>query len=473
VSFLIRNAEVGGQPADVAIRDGRITAVGRPGTVPPTGDDIDARGGALLPGLHDHHIHLLALAAFRQSVLLGPPEVRTEVAFRQVLSRAATAVSGRWLRGVGYHESVAGRLDRDTLDLIVPDGPVRIQHRSGAMWIVNSAGIDHLGIDDVDRPGVERDSRGRPTGRIYGLDEWLRAQVTSDRPDLSPIGRELLAYGITGVTDTTPTERSEDVDLLAAAVESGALPQRVHVTGGLGLDPVAGAGLRRGPVKLVVADHDLPTPDELAGAIAAGHAIGRAVAIHAVTRVGLVLALAAWRDAGFMAGDRVEHGAVVPPEHAAELAALGITVITQPVFVADRGDQYLDEVDRDDLPHLWPYRSLLAAGVGVAPSSDAPFGDPDPWRGIAAAAGRRTLGGRSLGAGEAVDALTALNGYLTPLPAPAGPPRQVTPGAAADLVLLRVPLREALAEPSAALVAMTFREGRLPPHSSGQLPGGP
>lgn len=461
--FLVRNAEVGGQPADVAISDGRIAAVGRPGTVPRAGDDIDARGGALLPGLHDHHIHLLALAAFRQSVLLGPPDVCTEVAFRQALTHAATTASGGWLRGVGYHESVAGRLDRDNLDLIVPDRPVRIQHRSGAMWILNSDALEHLAIDDVDRPGVERDAGGRLTGRIYGLDEWLRTKAAADRPDLGPIGRELLRYGITGVTDTTPTQRSEDIDLLAAAVECGRLPQHVRITGGLALDPGAGATLRRGPVKLVVADHDLPDPDELARAVASGHALGRAVAIHVVTRVGLVLALAAWRDAGVMAGDRVEHGAVVPPEQAAELAALGIAVITQPTFVADRGDQYLNEVDPDDLPHLWPYRSLLTAGVRVAPSSDAPFGDPDPWRGIAAAAGRRTLDGHSLGAGEAVDALTALNGYLTPLHAPAGPPREVAQGAAADLVLLHVPLRQALAEPSAELVALTIRAGRALP----------
>jgi predicted amidohydrolase YtcJ len=127
--------------------------------------------------------------------------------------------------------------------------------------------------------------------------------------------------------------------------------------------------------------------------------------------------------------------------------------------VADRGDQYLTDVDCEDLPHLWPYRSLLDAGVRVAPSSDAPFGDPDPWRGMAAAVTRRTLAGLSLGGREAVDALTVLNGYLTPLDAPGGPPRRVTTGAEADLVLLRLPLDHALADPSAGLVALTIRGG--------------
>jgi predicted amidohydrolase YtcJ len=179
--------------------------------------------------------------------------------------------------------------------------------------------------------------------------------------------------------------------------------------------------------------------------------------------VALVLALAAWQEAGVAAGDRLEHGAVVSADLAAQLASLGITVVTQPVFIADRGDQYLAEVDPEDLPDLWPYRSLLAAGVAVAASSDAPFGDPDPWRGIAAAANRVTVGGQSLGAKEKVDALTALNGYLTPLDGPGGPPRRVVPGAPADLVVLHVPLREALAAPSSALVAMTIRNGDVFP----------
>ena len=36
---------------------------------------------------------------------------------------------GEWLRGTGYHESVAGELDRHALDRWVPARPVRVQHR--------------------------------------------------------------------------------------------------------------------------------------------------------------------------------------------------------------------------------------------------------------------------------------------------------------------------------------------------------
>ena len=43
------------------------------------------------------------------------------------------------------------------------------------------------------------------------------------------------------------------------------------------------------------------------------HSHGRPVAVHAVTRAALAFAVAAWGEAGSRRGDRVEHGAVVPP----------------------------------------------------------------------------------------------------------------------------------------------------------------
>jgi len=126
---------------------------------------LAANGGALLPGLHDHHIHLFALAAAEQSVRCGPPEVCNADALAHALTHAS--VRHEWIRGIGYHESVAGELDRKRLDTWVADRPLRIQHRSGALWLLNSAGIEHLGLDrGADAQGIERDAHGRATGRL-------------------------------------------------------------------------------------------------------------------------------------------------------------------------------------------------------------------------------------------------------------------------------------------------------------------
>ena len=112
---------------------------------------LDAAAGAVLPGLHDHHLHLRAMAAALDSLAVGPPQVRTKAQLAQALATAVPGPDG-WIRAVGYHASVAGELDREQLDALIADTPLRIQHRSGAMWILNSAG-----------PGPRR--TGRPSGR--------------------------------------------------------------------------------------------------------------------------------------------------------------------------------------------------------------------------------------------------------------------------------------------------------------------
>ena len=452
---LIRSTEVDGRIVDVRIRSGRIAGVTDAGSASPKEDGvIDAQGGALLPGLHDHHIHLLALAAALQSVAVGPGDVGGADGFARALQAAdATLEPGRWIRAVGYHESVAGPLDRFSLDRLVPGRAVRVQHRSGAMWAFNSVALALLGP----LPNAEIGA----TGRLFGMDDWLRERVRAEAPDLGAVGRALASWGMTGVTDATPTERGEDLELLAEAVAAGELPLDVVVTGGLGLDPSTGAALERGPVKLVVADHALPELGELAAAVEEAHRRGRNAAIHCVTRVGLLLALAAWDEVGPRPGDRIEHGAVVHPEEAARIARLGVTVVTQPAFIATRGDDYLADVDPEDRPYLWRCAGLLEEGIPVAGSTDAPFGPADPWRAIAAAVERHTPAGRVLGAGERLAATRALELFLGPAAAPGGPPRRVEAGTPADLCLLRLPLEEALRAPSAEVVRATIRRGAV------------
>jgi len=419
---------------------------------------IDARGGALLPGLVDHHIHLLALAASEASVRAGPPAVRDGRALAAALGKAEPGRGG-WVRGVGYAESVAGLLDAKALDLLHPGRPVRLQHRSGALWILNSLGMARLGLHSAEHPGVERDAAGHPTGRLWRADTLLRERLPVDPPDLTAVAARLAGYGITAVTDATPDLDDSTVELLARNVADGTIPQRLHLLGvpsGTDLPK----GMTRGPVKIVLADSGLPSLEDLVGRIASAHARGRAVAVHCVTREALVMVVAALSDAGPLPGDRVEHGALVPRELLGEMRRLGVRVITQPGFLADRGDDYLADVPAEDRPDLYRYAGLLSAGIAVAPSSDAPYGPADPWQVIVAARDRRTAAGRVLSPSETVTARRALAGYLTPPEDPGGRPLILRPGVVADLVLLDRPLSRALAAPSAEHVRLVLREGR-------------
>jgi hypothetical protein len=93
-------------------------------------------------------------------------------------------------------------------------------------------------------------------------------------------------------------------------------------------------------------------------------------------------------------------------------------------------------------------------------SSDAPYGDANPWSGVRAAATRDGP--------ERVPETTALGSLLAARDHPAGPARRVQLGAAADLCLLTDALDEALAR-GAAAVRATFIAGRAIHVASGRL----
>jgi predicted amidohydrolase YtcJ len=414
---------------------------------------IDAAGGQVLPGLHDHHIHLRALAAAGGSVAAGPPDVTTRTELVAALARADRDLPpGAWLRAVGYHESVAGDIDRSYLDAVVPNRPARVQHRSGILWILNSAGLAVLDAAGSDRPGIERDARSIPTGRLWREDGWLRHRLPPRRVDLAPVSRAAAAAGITGFTDATPHDDPESLATLSAAAAEGTIVQRLHLMSALGIDSPTG-----GPVKFLLDDDRLPTLDDLTARISAAHHAGRPVAVHCVTRVQAVVTLAALRSAGSHPGDRVEHGAVIGPSMFGELRSLGLTVVTQPGFVRTRGDRYLQDVDRADQPDLWRLRSLVAAGVAVAGGTDAPFGPADPWVAIETAADRRTGTGRPLGGAERVPIADAVALFSGRPDAPAIT-RLVRPGQPADLCLLAGPLP---AVPPVPPVVATIVAGRV------------
>lgn len=433
-SWLIRDAEIAGHRADCLVRAGMIAAVG-PGLRAPSGAVVvPGRGGALLPGLADHHIHLRAAAAARRSVdLHGGTDLS-----------ALTALDGAgWVRVVGAGDL----LTRTDIDRACAGRPVRVQHRSGAVWTLNSAAVSLLSA------GLT--AAERRTGQLWRADPRLR-ELLGELPDsslasvLGELGQELAARGVTHVTDATPDLDAGQADSLARAV-----PQHV-----LALGSPAG----RGPRKLVISDHDLPGPDQLAAWIAAAHRAGRPVAVHCVTQVALALLIGALDAAGALAGDRVEHAAVCDDAAADRLAGHGVIVVTQSTLFARHGARYLAGAEPAERALLWRHAGLLARGVGVALSSDAPYGDTDPWQTVAAAATRRTQDGVPFLPAEAVPAEVALRSLLTAPADPAGAPRAVRAGAPADLCLLAQPLGHALARavtaPEAVRVRATFIAGR-------------
>lgn len=451
--MLILNAEIWQKGiADVRIAKGKISAIGE--LEPHAGERlIDAMGGALLPGLWDHHIHLAATAAAQASVQCGPPDVMDEVALSQALCEAS---GSGWLRGIGYHESVAGMLTRNQLDAWVPQRPLRIQHRSGRMWFLNSAAIDEL-LAKASQP----ESLDIATGQLFDTDDWLRAAIGSGPPDLRPLSSELASYGITGVTEISPSNDIDTVNWLADEQARGSLSQHCMLAGKPSLsDCQLPNGIVLGPVKMHLHENDLGDIDEAIAFVAEAHRLGRAIAVHCTTETELVFALAAIESAGPRAGDRIEHAGVADDHLVGEIAWLDLQVVSQPNFIAERGDRYLEDVEPRHRDHLYRLRGFTDAGVTLAAGSDAPYGSTDPWAAMRAAVSRRTAGGRTIGVDEMLTPEQAVGLFLAD---PQDLPRQreVAVGEIADLCLLDRPWNDARARLLAEDVRATLIGGKL------------
>lgn len=410
--MLIRQATVNGAIADVRVSKVVEAIAGE--LVPLSGEQVlEAEGGELLPGLHDHHIHLYASAAAHSSLDCHVGTVEPDFGRQRLAEQIAAYPGLGWIRGINYHEQQLGELDRWMLDDLCSHRPLRIQHRSGKVWVCNSLALSQLGFDRGDKiDGVEVDTKGRPTGRIVRSDELMAERLRdigeSASPDIGRMSRELVRLGIVSVTDTSASNDRTSVANFRLLQEQGILHQHVQVMGNDDLDA--------GYLKILLDEDRLPPLDQLVGRINRARRKGRNVAFHCVTHLELVFALAVLEDAappiaGF---DRIEHGAMVDDYMAQRLAQMNMPVITQPGFLYAKGDQYLQDLSAAEQEGLYRYRGLVEHGVSVVASSDAPYGPVNPWQVIASAANRTTHTGAPITPREQVEPEEALGGYLTP-----------------------------------------------------------
>lgn len=425
-----RAARLDGAAVDIRVAEHIVAIDDR--LDPQPGEQVyDAAGAIVIPGLHDHHVHLRSAAAALTSTRVGPGDVHSRADLARVLAAAEVGDDG-WIRAVGYHEAVAGPLDRAVLDELSSAVPVRIQHRSGVLWTLNSAGLARVGLPD------------HPDGRLRSSDSSWSERLQRNEVGLAEVSRRLCAYGVTGVTDATPDLGVDDVVKLMVAHRRGEVRQRVHCLA---------------PGKRILHDTDLDL-EELTAWITARHAAGVAVAVHCVTAAQLVVTLSALQTAGTHPRDRIEHAALVPEDALAQLGECGATVVTQPNFVFERGEQYRADVPAAEHHELWRLATLLHAGVPVALSTDMPFGDADPWLAMRAAVHRTTGSGAVLGADERISAAAAL-GMFFGTPQRPEARRTVDVGQPADLVVLSAPPAEVLRELDAAMVAATLIAGEV------------
>jgi len=362
-----------GDPIEVELTSERIHALRR------LQRGADVPDVTLLPGLHDHHVHLLAAAARADSIDVGACADRA--AFARTLRAAHAARPGAPLRVVGYDDTAVGPLTRADLDALVGGAPVRVQHRGGHLWVLNSAACARL------RSGTDVPA----DGRFWDRDGDVAAGWTRDTDAaVRRVVARMAGRGTVGADDMTPTLRAEGARRLRRAVD-GLLDLRVF-------GAVEDGGDADG-VKLVVADHALPTPEELAGAIE--RARPARVALHCATAETLAIIIATADR--LLPGDRVEHAFVTPPGAAEALASVAsASVGAHPGFLRTHGDRHARHGSAADVRAYQRLRTWHGAGVRLLGGTDAPFSVEDPWVAMQAAVDRRTATGQVLGEGESL-----------------------------------------------------------------------
>ncbi len=229
----------------VAVRAGRITAVGTDGELrrlAGTGTQVVELGGrSLLPGFQDSHIHAVGGGLARLRCDLSDA---TDVAgYVRLIERYAREHPDLpWITGDGWAIPAfpGGIPRRQLLDELVPDRPVFLVNRDHHGAWVNSRALERAGVTAAtpDPPDgrIERDPDGSPTGT---LQEGAMALVARQVPQATPAElreglreaqRYLHAFGITGWQDAIVGAYDGLQDTFAvyrAAAETGELTARV------------------------------------------------------------------------------------------------------------------------------------------------------------------------------------------------------------------------------------------------------
>jgi predicted amidohydrolase YtcJ len=472
-----------GEPEAVVIENSRIAAVGERGLLAryPGITVEDLAGRILLPGFIDAHNHH-SIAALHP-LWADVASVTNIDELQQLLARqAAHEPEARWVRGVGWTETVAGVLpDRHDLDALGFDRPVIVAHFSLHQCVVSSQGLDelHIGRTTPDPPGgtIVRDAHGEPTGMLIER-AWSEAHARSlaayRDPDrwaelIAARARVLLREGITCVHDAACSPAAEAI--YQAMAKAGTLPISVLVmphaaailtnTFPERLDgPLTGEGdeqVRVGPVKLFADGGIAPAIDAITAGQRFTHGVqfgdltenlvravsrGFRVAVHAMGNAGLAATLEAFTRAARVRRDddhrfRVEHATLASPAQLREMMALGAIGVVQPGFVSHMG-QLVEGVSFDD--EIWmPFGEMARIGITVAASSDDPCASYEPLRTSVHGVTRRTGSGNVLGPEQALGYEEWLQAYTSGAAYAGGQEHErgtLTPGKRADLVVL-------------------------------------
>ncbi|MCG7417272.1 amidohydrolase family protein [Microbacterium sp. ACRRU] len=443
-----------GEPVDLVLADGRILDIAPTGNLRPRGVVVDGDGGWLVPGLWDHHVHVVQWALSVGRIPLGSATSAREAA---AIMGAAPFVDGLRI-GVGFRDGLwADEPSLDLLDATTGDVPTYLVNADvHSVWL-NSAAFRREGIEPP-ASGVLREEDAFEISRRINAVEPEIADRAVDR-----MARAAAARGVVGLVDLDmtwndePWQRRVARGFDALRVSYGTYPQHLDRAIAEGLrtgDPVRGAShdlVRVGPLKAItdgslgtrtaacahpypddVGNHGLLTitPDELEQLMTRATAAGLECAIHAIGDVANAHALDAYARTG--AVGTIEHAQLVAHADIPRFARLGVAASVQPEHALDDRDM-TDAMWAEQSSQPYPLRALADSGANLRFGSDAPVAPLDPWAAMASAVFRTRDGRDAWQPHQRIDIDTAIAASTS---GGSTAPAEIAPGALADLVIV-------------------------------------
>jgi len=227
----------------VAIRDGRITAIGSDAGVlqaerGPQTRIVDLHGRTVLPGLVDAHVHALeaGLSEFRAPL---PPLDSFAAIQSYIRAQAAQTPEGQWIVVPRTFPTRLREMRMPTRELLDVDRSHPVLFDASYVLVLNSAALKLCGIDrqTPDPPGGEivKDANGEPNGilknapsLIKGLD---RTAHFTEAEKLLSLEQQLQRYAAAGLTTVGDRGTNpEQIALYQKLKSQGRLPIRAVLT---------------------------------------------------------------------------------------------------------------------------------------------------------------------------------------------------------------------------------------------------
>ena len=459
----------------VAVRDGRILAVGTDEEILPFGGPgtqaIALDGACMIPGLIDTHMHL-DLAGIDASAVRFEGAATVSEVLARVASQAARAQPGEWIRGATWHpvSQLAEKryLTRDELDEAAPDNPVVLPVSHFTM--VNSLALERAGITDAtpDPKGgiIHRDASGRCTGLLEEKAEELVLGCVQGFTEAEREAQLLTAmriansHGITSIVSAAVSPetfrahqaicRRREATLRVSAMyaptgnlnpdlhpdEWEALFARIGAVSDFGNEWLSFSGVKLqldggmtlGTALMREAYPDRPDyfgttviePERFRALVTMANRYGWRVGVHAVGDAAIDQVLDAYEeaDAERPIRDRrfiVIHGSLMRTDQMDRAARLGVRVDAQSTFLWRKGGAVADYLGQSVADRAMPMRSMIdRMGLDlIGQGTDHPINDLDPFKNIFVMVTRRDINGRVYGAQEAITREEALRLYTS------------------------------------------------------------